>query len=148
MPLTSNTDVNPTPSDRKQEQQAALVAQGLCRACGKGPLATLTRCDRCAQALRDKWQEKYAAKRKRLTALKPPTKAKATRDAAKQIKLTRLTRDLYQINDSLGEFDRKVIHRSLAHLAHRDSLIRRSRDILGLDPGDFRDEGGNWRYYL
>lgn len=80
--------------------------------------------------------------------MRPPSTNKAARDASKQIKLTRLTRDLYQINDTLGEFDRKVIHRQLAHLAHRDALIRRSRDILGLDPGDFRDEGGNWRYYV
>lgn len=140
--------MNPTPSDRKRQQQAALVAKGLCRACGKGPLATETRCDPCAQALRDKWQEKYAAKRKRLTAMQPITTNKASRDASSQIKLTRLTRDLYQINDTLGEFDRKLIHRQLATLAHRDALIRRSRDILGLDPGDFRDEGGNWRYYV
>jgi hypothetical protein len=129
-------------------KQAALIAQGLCRACGRGPLATATRCDRCAQVLRDAWQEKYAAKRKRLTAMRPPTKAKASRDASKQITLTRLTRDLYQINDTLGEFDRKVIHRSMARDAHRDALIRRSRDILGLPPGDFRDEGGNWKYYV
>lgn len=152
MPSSSSPLSLPSPpssaSERKQAQQAALVAQGLCRCCGRGPLATATRCDRCAQVLRDKWQEKYANRRKKLTAMRPPSKAKASRDAVKQVTLTRLTRDLYQINDTLGEFDRKVIHRQLAHLAHRDALIRRSRDILGLDPGAFRDEGGNWRYYL
>lgn len=131
-----------TASERKRLKQAQLVAQGRCRTCGTAPLATKTRCARCAEALRNAWSAKYKAKRV------PDPRLAAIRAAEEQITMVRLTPRLRQINDIHGQFSRTIIHEQLAHLAFRDSLIRRARDILGLDPDQFRDEGGSWKFYV